>query len=141
MPTPAATVSTIIPTLRYQDARAAIEWLCDTFGFTRHLIVDDADGGIAHAQLQFGNGMIMLGSAQDDDFGRLQKPAVNNVVTQSPYIIVADIDDHYARAVAAGATIVMPIKDEDYGGRGYSCLDPQGQLWNFGSYDPWQENT
>ena len=54
------------------------------------------------------------------------------------YIIVSDIDEHYARAKAAGATITIEIKDEDYGGRVYSCRDPQGQLWNFGSYDPWQ---
>ena len=52
-------------------------------------------------------------------------------------IVVDDADKHYARAVAAGAEIVMEIRDEDYGGRGYSCRDPEGHLWNFGSYDPW----
>lgn len=124
-----------------QNPKAAIDWLCDAFGFTPHLIVVDGDGGIAHAQLLFGNGMIMLGSARDDEFGRLQCPPTTDAVTQSPYIIIADIDDHYANAVAAGATITMEIKDEDYGGRGYSCRDPQGQLWNFGSYDLWQLPT
>ena len=58
-------------------------------------------------------------------------------MTQSPYVIVADADAHYARAKAAGAEIVMDIKDEDYGGRGYSCRDPEGHVWNFGTYDPW----
>ncbi len=137
---PKNTIATIIPTMRYRDARAAIDWLCDAFGFTRHLVVDDGDGGIAHAQLKFGNGMIMLGTARDDEFGRLQQPppASNCAVTQSPYIIVSGIDEHYSRAVAAGATIVIEIKDEDYGGRVYACRDPQGQLWNFGDYDPWQ---
>jgi len=124
--------------MRYNDAQAAIDWLCATFGFTRHLVIEDGAGGIAHAQLRFGNGMIMLASARDDEFGRLQRPPTTDSVTQSPYIIVSDIDEHYARAKAAGATITMEIKDEDYGGRGYSCRDPQGQLWNFGSYDPWQ---
>jgi uncharacterized glyoxalase superfamily protein PhnB len=50
---------------------------------------------------------------------------------------VDDADAHYARAAAAGAEIVLDIVDEDYGGRGYSCRDPEGHLWNFGTYDPW----
>jgi uncharacterized glyoxalase superfamily protein PhnB len=135
------TRANVIPTLRYQDAAAAIDWLCKAFGFERQLVVPGEDGKIAHAQLVFGNGMIMLGSAHDDDaFGRLQKPpsAVGGVGTQSPYVIVEDVDAHYARARAAGAKIALDIKDEDYGGRGYSCLDPEGHLWNFGSYDPWE---
>jgi uncharacterized glyoxalase superfamily protein PhnB len=87
----------------------------------------------------FGNGMSMLGSARDDDFGKLQKPprALGGVGSQSPYIIVEDADKRYARAVTAGAEIVMQIEDEDYGGRGYACRDPEGHLWNFGTYDPW----
>ena len=68
----------------------------------------------------------------------MQRPPTTDAVTQSAYIIVSDIDEHYARAKAAGVTITIEIKDEDYGGRVYSCRDPQGQLWNFGSYDPWQ---
>ncbi len=133
------TTATVIPTMRYDDARAAIDWLCSAFGFEKHLVVPAEDGTIAHAQLVFGNGMIMLGSGYDDDFGKLQKPpsALGGVGSQSPYVIVEDADKHYARAVAAGAQIVMDIKDEDYGGRGYSCRDPEGHLWNFGTYDPW----
>jgi len=96
-------------------------------------------GTIVHAELTFGNAMIMLGSARDDEYGRLVKPPTDpgDSNTQSPYIVVQDADRHYARAVAAGATIVMDLKDEDYGGRGYSCRDPEGHLWNFGTYDPW----
>ncbi len=125
--------------LFYDDAAAAIDWLCGAFGFERHLVVPGEQGTIAHAQLTLGNGMIMLGSARDDEFGKLQKPpaAVGGVGTQSPYVIVPDADAHHARAVAAGARVVYPLKDEDYGGRGYSCLDPEGHLWNFGTYDPW----
>jgi uncharacterized glyoxalase superfamily protein PhnB len=52
-------------------------------------------------------------------------------------VIVPDADAHYERAKAAGAAIVYDIRDEDYGGRGYSCRDPEGHLWNFGTYDPW----
>ena len=133
------TTATVIPTLRYEDAPAAIEWLCEAFGFEKHLVVPGESGTIAHAQLVFGNGMIMLGSALDREFDKLQKPpsALGSVPSQSPYIIVEDADKHYARAVAAGAEIVMDIKDEDQGGRGYSCRDPEGHIWNFGTYDPW----
>ena len=129
---------TIIPTLRYLDAKSMIDWLCDAFGFQRHLVVEDEQGGIAHAQLTLGNAMIMLGSARDDAFGKLMSTAeALGGVSQSAYIVVADIDALCARARACGAEIVMAPKDEDYGGRGFSCRDPEQQLWNFGSYDPW----
>ena len=133
------TRANIIPTLRYRDAAAAIEWLCRAFGFEKHLVVPGEGGTIAHAQLTLGNGMIMLGSTGDDEFSKLQKTpaAVGGVGTGSAYIIVPDADAHHARAVAAGARVVYALKDEDYGGRGYSCLDPEGHLWNFGTYDPW----
>ena len=133
------TTSTVIPTMRYEDARAAIDWLCEAFGFEQHLVVPGENGTITHAQLVFGNGMVMLGSTRDNEVGQLQKPprALGGVGTQSPYIIVEDADKHYARAVAAGAEVVIPIKDEDYGGRGYSCRDFEGHVWNFGTYDPW----
>jgi uncharacterized glyoxalase superfamily protein PhnB len=54
-------------------------------------------------------------------------------------VIVADPDAHYAHARAAGAEIVQDIADQDYGGRGYLCRDPEGHLWWFGSYDPWKD--
>ncbi|GGC40900.1 hypothetical protein GCM10011504_19160 [Siccirubricoccus deserti] len=128
--------SGIIPCLRYRDASAAIEWLKRAFGFAEHAVYRDEAGGIAHAELTLGDAMIMLGSAREDGFGALQG-LPDGQVTQSAYIIVAEPDAHHARAVAAGAEIVMPLKTEDYGGRGYSCRDPEGHLWNFGSYDPW----
>jgi uncharacterized glyoxalase superfamily protein PhnB len=133
--------STIIPCLRYRDAPRMIEWLCSAFGFKRHLVVDDDRGGIAHAQLTLGPGMIMLGSARtgDDRFGRLQStPEVLGGTTQSPYLVVPDADEIYRRAKAAGAEIVIEIKDADYGGRVFSCRDPEGHLWNIGNYDPWK---
>lgn len=131
--------STVVPTLRYRDAHRMIGWLCEVFGFARHAVYEDGQGGIAHAQLTLGSGMIMLGSARDDEFGRLQStPAALGGTTQSPYLVVSDADEVYRRAKAAGAEIVIEIKDEDYGGRGFSCRDPEGHLWKVGSYDPWQ---
>ena len=131
--------STAIPCLRYRDAPAAIDWLCRVLGFERHLVVPDDAGGITHAQLVLGGGMIMLGSARDNEYGLLMKQPdeVGGAQTQSSYVVVPDPDAVHARAVAAGATIAMPIKDEDYGGRGFSCHDLEGHLWSIGSYDPW----
>jgi len=140
MPSPAKdTVATIIPTMRYRDAPAAIDWLCKAFGFHAHAVHEDGKGGIAHAQLTMGNGMIMLSSVNDDEWGRLiaQPDAIGERETQCCCIIVADPDAHHANAIAHGARILDPIRDNDYGGRGYSCRDPEGHLWWFGSYDPW----
>jgi uncharacterized glyoxalase superfamily protein PhnB len=139
-PLPKNTRTNMIPCLRYRNAPAAIEWLCNTFGFERHLVVPGAEGVIEHAQLSFGNGMIMLSSVIDSDYGRLMKQPdeIGGAETQSAYVIVDDADVVYASAKAAGATIEMDIKDEDYGGRGFSCRDLEGHLWNFGTYDPWQ---
>ena len=139
MSTAKNTKATVIPGLRYRDAPAAIEWLCETFGFEKQLVVPDEQGGIAHAQLSFGNGMIMLGSVRESEFGNLMKQPdeIGGAETQSPYLIVADADAVYAKAKAAGAKIVIEIKDEDYGGRGFSCRDLEGHLWNLGTYDPW----
>lgn len=134
------TKATVIPCLRYRDAPTAIEWLCQTFGFEKHLVVPNQDGTIAHAQLSFGHGMIMLGSVIDSDFGRLMKQPdeIGGAETQTAYVVVSDADALYVRAKAAGARIVLDIKDEDYGGRGFTCRDLEGHLWNFGTYDPWR---
>jgi uncharacterized glyoxalase superfamily protein PhnB len=136
---PKNTVSTVIPAMRYRDANAAIEWLCKAFGFEKHLVVPGENGTVAHAQLTFGNGMIMLGSAREDEFGQWVKPPreTGGVGTQSAYVIVEDADAHHARAKTAGAEIVMEVEDQDYGGRLYACRDPEGHLWSFGTYDPW----
>ena len=128
----------IIPSMRYRDAPAAIEWLCNVFGFEEHLVVPGPGGTIAHAQLTLGNGMIMLGSVRDDEHGQWVKtPLEAGGNTQSAYIVIEEIDDHYRKAVAAGAEIVLEIAEQDYGGKLYSARDPEGYLWNFGSYDPW----
>lgn len=135
------TKATIIPVLRYRDAPAAIEWLCKVFGFEKHLVVPNQEDGIAHAQLSFGNGMIMLASVQktETEFGRLMKQPdeLEGAQTQTTYVVVTDVDAVYANAKAGGARIATEIKDEDYGGRDFSCHDLEGHLWSFGSYDPW----
>jgi uncharacterized glyoxalase superfamily protein PhnB len=134
------TNSTVIPALRYRNAPAAIDWLCRVFGFEKQLVVPNGDGTIAHAQLRLGDGMIMLGSVLDTPFGRLMKQPdeIGGAETQSAYLVVPDADAVHKRARAAGAEIVLGIKDEDYGGRGFTCRDLEGHLWTIGTYDPWE---
>ena len=96
------TRATVIPCLRYRDAPKAIEWLCSVFGFEKQLVVPNEDGTIAHAQLSFGNGMVMLGSVLkvDNEFGRFikQPDEIGGMETQSPYLVVLDADAVYRRA-------------------------------------------
>src|SRR5829696_8816610 len=72
---PKATKATIIPALRYRDAPAAIDWLCREFGFANQAVHAGEHGVIEHAQLTFGNGMIMLGSERDE---RHRRPATTS---------------------------------------------------------------
>ncbi len=131
--------STIIPGMRYRNAPAAIDWLCNTFGFERQLVVSMPDGSIAHAQLRLGGGMIMLGSIHENEIGRLikQPDEIGGMETQAAYIVVTDADAVYARVKKAGTQILIEIKDEDYGGRGFTCRDLEGHIWSVGTYDPW----
>ncbi len=133
--------ASVIPTLRYQDAPAAIDWLCDVLGFARHAVYPGENDTIMHAQLVLGGGMIMLGSALDTPFGKLVKQPneIGGYGTQGLYVVVPDADAVYARARARGAKIEMDIVDQDYGGRGFTCRDPEGHLWSVGTYDPWAE--
>ncbi|MCX5659654.1 MAG: VOC family protein [Planctomycetota bacterium] len=135
MPTP----STVIPCLRYCDAKAAVGWLCGVLGLEEQLVVPGPGGTIAHAQLRLGGGMVMLGSAVESAYGRLlkQPDEVGGFATMSTYVAVPDADAVYARAKKAGWRILLDIKDEDYGGRGFTCADPEGHIWSVGTYDPW----
>ncbi|MBI1208708.1 MAG: glyoxalase [Azospirillum sp.] len=127
----------VVPVLLYRDAGAAVAWLVQAFGCGTHLLVHGRDGGVVHAELSLGSGMVMVGPARDSDYGSFfRAPAQIGAVTAAIYAVVADADAHYARAKAAGAEIVMEIKDEDYGGRSYTCRDPEGHLWTFGTYTP-----
>ena len=134
----------IIPCLRYADAPAAIDFLCAAFGFERHAVyADDKDPGIIHhAQLTDRGCMIMLSSLRESEWA--DKAGWKTVAeaggnTQAPYVVIDDVDGHAERARAAGAEIVPEPADQDYGGRVYSARDPEGNVWSFGSYDPWAE--
>jgi uncharacterized glyoxalase superfamily protein PhnB len=137
--------SSIVPSLRYHDAPAAIEWLCRAFGFEKRLVVPGADEGtVVHAELVRGGAMIMLGSCDShggNEFDRRVRPAsdLGGKTNQAIYLVVEDADAHYAQAMEAGAETLLKIEDAGHGGRGYSCLDLDGNVWSFGTYDPWLE--
>ena len=134
-----AFTTALIPTLRYSDVPRAIDWLCEAFGFAKHLVVDDEDGDVVYAELTIGTSMIMVGPAEGSAFDGLMKQPdqIGGVETQICYLYVADAEAHRARAIAAGAEIVLDIDAEGYTGHGYSCRDPEGHIWNFGTYNPW----
>lgn len=122
----------IYTTLRYRDAMAAIEFLERAFGFERGAVHRGEDGTVHHAELRFAGEWIMLGSTSDGSDGRL---AVENGPTWV-YVVVDDPDAHYERAVGAGAEVVRDLTDEDYGSRGYTARDLEGNVWSFGTYRP-----
>jgi uncharacterized glyoxalase superfamily protein PhnB len=117
--------------LSYDDAPAAIEFLSSVFGFVPQGVhyADDAKTRVVHAQLNWPpGGGIMLGSApRPDGWPDIRGKASAYCVTDEPDVV-------YERAVAAGVRVLREIRDEDYGGRGFSVLDPEGNQWSFGSY-------
>ena len=132
--------SAVIPSLRYRDAHAAINFLCEAFGFERRAVYEGEGGTVAHAELVLGGGMIMLGSDPGHgDYDKLVKSpgSPDAVNTHGIYVIVEDCPSHYERARKAGAIIALPLEDKDYGGAGYTCRDPWGYVWSFGSFNPW----
>lgn len=132
--------SIAIPCLRYRDTPAAIDWLGEVFGFACQVAVPGIDGAIAHAQLTLGGGMIMLGTvSEDDDYGRVlvQPDQVDGRETQTVYLQVDDADRVCERARNAGAVILQEPSDTESGSRGFMCRDPEGHVWNVGTYDPW----
>jgi uncharacterized glyoxalase superfamily protein PhnB len=132
--------SSVMTGHRYRDAPAAIDWLCRAFGFERHAVYEGPNGAVAHAELSLDGGMIFVSSMNDTPFAGLIKhpDEIGGAETRNVYLRVPDADQLYARATAAGAVIVIELADAPYGGRGFTCRDPEGRLWSVGTYDPWQ---
>ncbi len=125
----------VIPFLGYEDPRAALDWLAKAFGFAAGAVHEDENGKVVHAEMRFGDGMVMLGQP-GRSFG-MKTAKELGAANQGIYSIVDDgIDAHYERAVAAGAEVVMDLHDTDYGSREYMVRDPEGNLWSFGTYRP-----
>jgi uncharacterized glyoxalase superfamily protein PhnB len=122
---------TIWPALTYADAPAAIRFLVEAFGFVETLVVPGEGGReIAHAELRWPEGGgIMLGSTSDDNEFSRRKPGMSSI-----YVVTDAPDALFDRATAAGAEVVRGLRDEDYGSRGFTVRDPEGNIWSFGTY-------
>ncbi len=132
--------STVIPTMRYDDPKKAVDWLCDVFGFQKHNVYNDEKGQVVHAELKHGTGLIMIGPNIQSEFGKhIRVPKqVGGVETQVTFIIVDDPDFHFKRAREKGAEILLPLKKQDYGASDYTCRDFEDHIWSFGDYNPWE---
>jgi uncharacterized glyoxalase superfamily protein PhnB len=126
----------LFPALRYADADAAMTFLKDAFGATEKAVHRGPDGAISHGELYLGAGVFMIGQYSDEGWLGGDPPlALSSTI--SIYAVVADPDAHCATARAAGARIVRELEDTPYGSREYSTRDPEGNLWSFGTYDPY----
>ncbi len=124
-------MQTIVPILRYEDARAAIRWLGVAFGFTERFSEPETGPFVRHAQLVLGSYIIMLGSTRNDGMVSPQASAA----TQGIYVFVDDLDARYERALAAGADAHPPY-ETDFGSREFLAHDMEGHPWTFGTYPP-----
>lgn len=118
-------------TMTFRDADAMIAFV-SAIGFVEHATYRSEQDPtvVEHAEwLWPGGGGLMFGSRRDDG-------AVSNVGGSAAYLVTDDPDGAFDRAVAAGATVLRPMVDQDYGGRGGSVADPEGNHWSFGSYQP-----
>lgn len=134
MPEIAAHVADISVCLYYDDAAAAIDWLCTAFGLQKRLIVHGNSGAIAHSELCLGDCVVMVSSASKRPGFTGQRDL--RAAAHALSVFVADPDAHHAMALAAGARIVSALADAEYGGRGYEAEDVEGHRWYFGSYRP-----
>ncbi|MFC7306685.1 VOC family protein [Streptomyces monticola] len=123
----------ICPTLLYTDAKAAIRQLTEAFGFTESAVYESESGVVEHAELSYGNGVVMLGSKGR---GGVFAEAMERSGPVGVYVRVDDVDAHHRQAAAHGADILVPPTDQDYGARDYMARDTEGNVWSFGSYAP-----
>ncbi|MDR0264240.1 MAG: hypothetical protein LBJ04_13555 [Sphingobacterium sp.] len=130
---------TITPGLLYHDAPEMIKWLCEVFDFEQKTLIPGQNGGILHAHLTFANGGVMLSSVENYEYAHwCRSPLQTGISTVEIIVFVEDIEKHYHHVQQKGANIIMFLEEKMYGGKGYSVKDPEGYIWAFGSYDPWQ---
>ncbi|MFF2030587.1 VOC family protein [Arthrobacter sp. NPDC058192] len=118
--------------LSYADAPAALDWLRKV-GFEAVNRQDGPDGTVVHAELRMGEAVVMVASS-DADYQRPQ--LIGRSTGHGLYLLVDDVDNFYGKAMAAGATSVIEPEDTEWGSRRSRVLDPQGQEWSAGSYEP-----
>jgi uncharacterized glyoxalase superfamily protein PhnB len=128
------TVQRIFPMLAYDDAPAAIEFLCSAFGFRERWRMDGQDGTIGHAEVELDGQVIMLASVWRD--GGLATPNELGAAHCQLRCVVDDVDAHWRQARAAGAIVLGEPVDQAYGDRNYRAVDPEGHRWIFATPIP-----
>ena len=123
--------SRITPYLLYEDAAAAIDFLTQAFAFTERVRMPNEQGGVGHAEHEFGGEVLMLGSP-GDGFESPKRRGVDSPTMVHVY--VDDVDAHYARAKQAGAVITSQPEDQFYGDRTYGAKDREGLSWYFAQH-------
>jgi uncharacterized glyoxalase superfamily protein PhnB len=121
----------LAPYLFYEDVAGAAGFLQTAFGFTLGFTSPDPEGGLAHAQLLHGSGLIMLGHAGGGGLGLVKKASALGALHAAVYVFVDDVDAHCERARAAGAKVLLEPADQPWGDRMYCATDPEGQFWMF----------
>jgi len=119
------------PCLNCENAQATIGFLVDAFGFDLTAVHNDDAGRVSHAELRWPEGGgIMLGDAgrPDSEYASMPTGAA------SVYVVTDDPDRVYARARSAGAQVLRELREEDYGSRGFSVRDREGNIFSFGTY-------
>ncbi len=133
----------IIPMMAYEDVAGALDWLAEAFGFRERMRFEEPDGWITHAEMEMGDGVIMLANPTPDyQSPRRHREACEPARTWSrvPYVIdgllvyVDDVDKHFDRARDVGATILSEPKDQTYGDRNYRAEDLEGHRWMFAQH-------
>jgi PhnB protein len=123
-------MSRVTPYLLYEDVDAAVDWLVGAFGFLERMRIKGPDDRASHAEVQLGDGLIMLGNPGPD----FRNPKRLGGATQITYVYVDNVDRHYQTAKAAGARILNEPADQRYGDRTYRAEDPEGHHWSFAQH-------
>lgn len=115
----------------YRDPKAMLAWLAEAFDFETTLLIEDADGNLAHSQMAYGDSLVMVGNEWTSEH---RSPAsIGGQMTQTVHIQLADgdgtVDQHCERARKAGAVIIVEPETQFYGDRTYRCKDPEGHIW------------
>jgi uncharacterized glyoxalase superfamily protein PhnB len=127
---PPENMSRIMPYLLYEDVAAALDWLSNAFGFRERMRMAGPDGRVMHAEMEFEDGVIMLGCPGPD----YRNPRHVGSSTQNLYVFVDDVDKHFQHAKECGATILQEPEDQFYGDRRYGAEDPEGHQWYFAQH-------
>ena len=121
----------LAPYLFYDDVARAARFMEEAFGFTVVFTSPDPGGGLAHAQLAHGSGLIMVGHAGGGGLGLVKSAGALGALHAAVYVFVDDVDAHCERARAAGAKVLVEPADQPWGDRMYGAVDPEGQFWMF----------